>query len=87
MPAACVSDALERYGESRRPAIVQCRRGLKRWAAEGPACNPYEGRAERTREITRKAKGVSIETIMKELASYMRGSVGSGRHHVVAVRR
>jgi hypothetical protein len=30
----------------------------------------------RTREITRRAKGVSIETIMKELASYMRGWVG-----------
>jgi RNA-directed DNA polymerase len=29
-----------------------------------------------TREITRKARGASIETIMKELASYMRGWVG-----------
>jgi RNA-directed DNA polymerase len=28
------------------------------------------------REITRRAKGVSIETTMKELASYMRGSAG-----------
>src|SRR5215467_1933612 len=30
----------------------------------------------RAREITRRAKGVSIETTMKELASYMRGWVG-----------
>jgi RNA-directed DNA polymerase len=30
----------------------------------------------RIREITRRAKGVSIETTMKELASYMRGWIG-----------
>src|SRR6202007_2556175 len=30
----------------------------------------------RAREITRRAKGVSVETTMKELASYMRGWAG-----------
>jgi hypothetical protein len=37
------------------------------------SCHCLERFKHRIREITRKAKGVSIKTTMEELASYMRG--------------